>query len=118
MWVQRGPTPYPSRSRYGNAELVSWVLAKLVKCVPSLDVGETSATEYSISPANEVFMGNRTVSEDCAPNAIHNGNRYPTPKDEYAAKLTTPSKAVEHIADGSTLCLALGVGMPGGLAKA
>jgi len=49
---------------------------------------------------------------------MHNGNRYPTPKDGYAAKLTTPSKAVEHIADGSTLCLALGVGMPGGLAKA
>jgi itaconate CoA-transferase len=63
-------------------------------------------------------MGNRTLSEDYAPNAIHNGNRYRTPKEEYAAKLTTPSKAVEHMADGSTLCLALGVGMPGGLAKA
>lgn len=99
----------------GNAELVPWVLAKLVKCVPSLDVGETLATEYSVSPPNEGFMGNRTISEDYAPNAIHNGNRYPTPKDEYAAKLTTPSKAVE--AAGSTLCLALGVGMPGGLAK-
>jgi itaconate CoA-transferase len=43
---------------------------------------------------------------------------YRTPQTEYAAKLTTPEKAVEHIADGSTLCLALAVGMPGGLAKA
>ncbi len=41
-----------------------------------------------------------------------------TPQQEYAAKLTTPAKAVEEIADGSTLCLALAVGMPGGLARA
>ncbi len=43
---------------------------------------------------------------------------YRTPKEDYAAKLTTPAKAVEKIADGSTLCLALAVGMPGGLARA
>ena len=43
---------------------------------------------------------------------------YRTPKDDYAAKLTTPAKAVEGIANGSTLCLALAVGMPGGLARA
>jgi itaconate CoA-transferase len=43
---------------------------------------------------------------------------YRTPKEDYAAKLTTPAKAVEGIADGSTLCLALAVGMPGGLARA
>lgn len=43
---------------------------------------------------------------------------YRTPQEEYAAKLTTPAKAVEGIANGSTLCLALAVGMPGGLAKA
>ena len=43
---------------------------------------------------------------------------YQTPKQEYAAKLTTAAKAVEGIADGSTLCLALAVGMPGGLARA
>ncbi len=43
---------------------------------------------------------------------------YRIPKDDYAAKLTTPAKAVEGIANGSTLCLALAVGMPGGLARA
>ena len=43
---------------------------------------------------------------------------YRTAKEDYAAKLTTPAKAVEGIADGSTLCLALAVGMPGGLARA
>jgi itaconate CoA-transferase len=43
---------------------------------------------------------------------------YRSPGAEYAAKLTTTKKAVEPIADGSTLCLALAVGMPGGLAKA
>lgn len=43
---------------------------------------------------------------------------YRTPKEDYAAKLTTPAKAVEGIANGSTLCLALAVGMPGGLARA
>lgn len=41
-----------------------------------------------------------------------------TPQQEYAAKLTTPAKAVESIANGSTLCLALAAGMPAGLAKA
>ncbi|HTZ32374.1 MAG TPA: acetyl-CoA hydrolase/transferase C-terminal domain-containing protein [Methylomirabilota bacterium] len=41
-----------------------------------------------------------------------------TPVEEYAAKLTTPKKAVENIADGSTLCLALAAGMPAGLARA
>ncbi|HYW66333.1 MAG TPA: acetyl-CoA hydrolase/transferase C-terminal domain-containing protein [Candidatus Dormibacteraeota bacterium] len=43
---------------------------------------------------------------------------YPTAKEDYAAKLTTPAKAVEGMANGSTLCLALAVGMPGGLARA
>ena len=43
---------------------------------------------------------------------------YPTPSEQYAAKLTTPAKAVESIKNGSTLCLALAVGMPQGLAKA
>lgn len=41
-----------------------------------------------------------------------------TPQDQYRAKLTTPAKAVESIRDGSILCLALGMGMPSGLAKA
>ena len=43
---------------------------------------------------------------------------YPTPNQQYAAKLTTPEQVVKGIPDGSTLCLALGVGMPGGLARA
>ncbi|HTP68449.1 MAG TPA: acetyl-CoA hydrolase/transferase C-terminal domain-containing protein [Dongiaceae bacterium] len=43
---------------------------------------------------------------------------YRTPAEEYAAKLTTPEKAVEHIQNGSTLCLALAAGMPAALAKA
>ena len=43
---------------------------------------------------------------------------YRTAQEDYAAKLTTPAKAVEGIASGSTLCLALAVGMPGGLARA
>jgi itaconate CoA-transferase len=43
---------------------------------------------------------------------------YRTAPEDYAAKLTTPAKAVEGIANGSTLCLALAVGMPGGLARA
>lgn len=63
-------------------------------------------------------MGNRMISEDYALSPVHNGNRSRTPKEEYAAKLTIPANAVENMADGSTLCLALGVGMPGGLAKA
>jgi itaconate CoA-transferase len=41
-----------------------------------------------------------------------------TPQEQYAAKLTTPAKAVEAIENGSTLCLALAVGMPQGLARA
>jgi len=41
-----------------------------------------------------------------------------TPVEEYAAKLTTPAKAVATIQDGSTLCLALAAGMPASLAKA
>jgi itaconate CoA-transferase len=44
--------------------------------------------------------------------------RYQTPQQEYAAKLTTPANALKDIADGSTLVLALAVGMPGGLARA
>ena len=44
--------------------------------------------------------------------------RYQTPQQEYAAKLTTPANAVKNIPDGSTLVLALAVGMPGGLARA
>src|SRR5271166_451307 len=52
------------------------------------------------SPANEEFMG------------------YRSPEEDYAVKLTTAEKAVAHIADSSTVCLALAVGMPGGLAKA
>ncbi|HXR33095.1 MAG TPA: acetyl-CoA hydrolase/transferase C-terminal domain-containing protein [Verrucomicrobiae bacterium] len=43
---------------------------------------------------------------------------YRTAKEDYAEKLTTPAKAVEGIANGSTLCLALAVGMPEGLARA
>ena len=40
------------------------------------------------------------------------------PQQEYAAKLTTAANAVKDIANGSTLVLALAVGMPGGLARA
>ena len=43
---------------------------------------------------------------------------YQKPSEQYAAKLTTPEQAVKSIQNGSTLCLALGVGMPGGLARA
>jgi itaconate CoA-transferase len=43
---------------------------------------------------------------------------YRMPKEQYAAKLTTAEKAVESMQNGSTLCLALGVGMPQGLARA
>jgi len=50
--------------------------------------------------------------------ANHGPVEYASPQGEYAAKLTTAEKAVLPIADGSTLCLALAVGMPGGLAKA
>ena len=41
-----------------------------------------------------------------------------TPQDQYVIKLTTPAKAVEAIANGSTLCIALGMSMPPGLARA
>jgi itaconate CoA-transferase len=43
---------------------------------------------------------------------------YRTPQEEYASKLTTPEKAVAGISNGSILCLALGMGMPSGLARA
>jgi len=41
-----------------------------------------------------------------------------TPQEQYLSKLTTPQDAVAAIDDGSTLCIALGMGMPSGLAKA
>ncbi|HXY24423.1 MAG TPA: acetyl-CoA hydrolase/transferase C-terminal domain-containing protein [Candidatus Acidoferrum sp.] len=41
-----------------------------------------------------------------------------TPQEQYISKLTTPQKATSAIQDGSTLCIALGMGMPFGLAKA
>ncbi len=41
-----------------------------------------------------------------------------TPQEEYSKRLTTPAKAVETIRNGSILCIALGVGMPSGLARA
>jgi itaconate CoA-transferase len=41
-----------------------------------------------------------------------------TPKEQYLSKLTTPVKAVEAIRDGSILCIALGMSMPPGLARA
>jgi itaconate CoA-transferase len=63
-------------------------------------------------------MGYRTPIEEYAPFALLNGSGYRSPTKEYAAKLTTPAKAVQSIQSGSTLCLALAVGMPGGLAKA
>jgi len=44
--------------------------------------------------------------------------RYATPKDEYAAKLTTAERAMATLQDGNTLCLALAAGMPASLAKA
>ena len=43
---------------------------------------------------------------------------YLTPAEQYAAKLTTPAKAVESVENGSTLVLALAAGMPQGLARA
>ncbi|MGB7845319.1 MAG: acetyl-CoA hydrolase/transferase C-terminal domain-containing protein [Candidatus Acidiferrum sp.] len=67
-------------------------------------------------------MGYQTLSEPHAEKLTASSNKesmgYQTPREQYAAKLTTPAKAVESIQSGSTLCLALGVGMPGGLAKA
>jgi acyl-CoA hydrolase len=41
-----------------------------------------------------------------------------TPQDQYRKKLTAASTAVESIRNGSILCIALGVGMPAGLARA
>ena len=41
-----------------------------------------------------------------------------SPQEQYQSKLTTPARAVEPIKDGSILCLALGMGMPYGLARA
>ena len=41
-----------------------------------------------------------------------------TPQEHYAGKLTTPAEAVEAIRDGSILCVALGMSMPAGLARA
>jgi itaconate CoA-transferase len=63
-------------------------------------------------------MAQRTSGELSAGTTMLNGNGHPTPQEQYAAKLTTPAQAVRDIRDGGTLCLALGVGMPGGLAKA
>jgi itaconate CoA-transferase len=40
------------------------------------------------------------------------------PWEKYKQKLTTPAAAVEEIRDGSTLCVALGVGAPPALTKA
>lgn len=63
-------------------------------------------------------MGYRTPSEEHAGITTLNGTSHPTPREEYAAKLTTPTEAVSSIRSGGTLCLALGVGMPSALAKA
>jgi len=41
-----------------------------------------------------------------------------TPQEQYLSKLTTPERVMEGVPDGSTLCIALGMGMPSGLAKA
>lgn len=62
-------------------------------------------------------MGYRSPSAEHALTTL-TGNGHPTPAEEYAEKLTTPANAVSTIKSGSTLCLALGVGMPSGLAKA
>ncbi len=40
------------------------------------------------------------------------------PSDQYKRKLTNPGAAVEAIRDGSTLCVALGVGAPPALTRA
>jgi len=63
-------------------------------------------------------MAYRTSSEEFAGTSTLNGNGYPSPKEQYAAKLTSAAKAVSTIQSGSTLCLALCIGMPAGLAKA
>lgn len=41
-----------------------------------------------------------------------------TPQSEYQRRLTSPAAAVEAIRDGSTLCVALGVGAPPALTRA
>lgn len=63
-------------------------------------------------------MAYRTPTEELAGASPRVGRRHPSPQEQYAAKLTTAAKAVSTMESGSTLCLALGVGMPGGLAKA
>ena len=63
-------------------------------------------------------MAHRTPRDEHASVTTFEGNGHPTPVEEYAAKLTTPARAVAPINSGSTLCLALGVGMPSGLAQA
>jgi itaconate CoA-transferase len=63
-----------------------------------------------LEEALAVEQSNNELNEDSM--------RHPTPAEQYAAKLTTPAKAVEALQDGSTLCLALAAGMPGGLARA
>jgi itaconate CoA-transferase len=63
-------------------------------------------------------MGYPKSSDEHLAISTLNGSTHPTPKEQYAAKLTTAAEAVSTIHSGSTLCLALGVGMPGGLAKA
>jgi itaconate CoA-transferase len=59
-------------------------------------------------------MAYQTTTES----SVDYGHRSRPPAEQHSAKLTTPEKAVAHIENGSTLCLALGVGMPQGLAKA
>lgn len=61
-------------------------------------------------------MAHRTPSDEQA--SVTTDNGHPAPVEEYAAKLTTPARAVATIKSGSTLCLAMGVGMPSGLAQA
>lgn len=63
-------------------------------------------------------MAHRIPSDKHAPVTTVNGSGHSTPVEQYTSKLTTPARAVSTIKSGSTLCLALGVGMPGGLAKA
>ena len=63
-------------------------------------------------------MGYQTTNEEKPTLGALNGRKHPSPAEDYAGKLTTPAEAVATIRDGSTLCLALGVGMPGGLARA
>src|ERR1700747_3152510 len=40
------------------------------------------------------------------------------PQVQYRTKLTTPAEALAAVRNGSYLCIALGVGMPSGLARA